>query len=142
MSARPLSVLVVEDHDDARESTAMLLELDGHAVRCAGSCREARAIVAVAVPDVALIDLGLPDGSGYELAWELSALAGRPPAVIVVTGYRTDPDRAAAAGVVAHFVKPVAPATIRKLLRTYALKLAGGQLRGAGLSVAGRRPAV
>jgi CheY-like chemotaxis protein len=127
MAARPLSVLIVEDHDDARVSTVELLELEGYDVRAAASCREARSVVAAYLPDVALIDLGLPDGSGYDLARELAMLPGRPPAVVVVSGRPVDPGRAAEAGVVVHYAKPVAPATVRKLLRTYALTFAGGR---------------
>jgi two-component system OmpR family response regulator len=75
MPARPRSVLIVEDFPDAAESLAGLLKLDGHSARFARSRAEALELAREAVPDAALIALELPDGSGYDLAVELTAIA-------------------------------------------------------------------
>jgi DNA-binding NtrC family response regulator len=61
------SILIVED--DARLQTvlARALERGGHSVRAAGTLAEARAALAAAAPEILLLDVDLPDGSGWEL---------------------------------------------------------------------------
>jgi CheY-like chemotaxis protein len=95
-SARRLSepdvrfdVLVVEDHEDGRDFLRRLLESNGHAVHAVGSCAEAREALAIPrVPhyDLLLTDVGLPDGSGWDLV--LYARAQVPNIRIgVITGW-------------------------------------------------------
>jgi CheY-like chemotaxis protein len=115
--ARPLSVLIVDDYPDAANSLAMLLELGGYAVTVAQSCEEARQ-AAAAAPDVVLVDLGLPDGSGYELARELRASPHRAPVLVSLSGYNPDPERAAQVGIARQFIKPADPTDILDYLRT------------------------
>jgi signal transduction histidine kinase/ActR/RegA family two-component response regulator len=98
-------ILLVEDHDDGREFVSSMLRLSGHAVDSVGSVSAARARLLAAPYDVLLSDLGLPDGSG----WELIALArDRFPAMrrIVVTGW--EPRSAEAGGAHRVLRKPVA----------------------------------
>lgn len=78
------SVLLVEDDDTLRESLAEVLRPHGYEVAVTRSLADARAALAKAEPDVAIIDLKLPDGSGAELAREL---IGRDIAVVLTTGY-------------------------------------------------------
>jgi DNA-binding NtrC family response regulator len=77
-------VLIVEDHDATRETLCLLLEKEGFAMRTAGNMAEARACIQAEPPNVALIDVGLPDGSGLDL---IQGLIEKDPTirVIVVT---------------------------------------------------------
>jgi CheY-like chemotaxis protein/two-component sensor histidine kinase len=103
------SVLIVEDNDDARQMLQAALALGGHEVRAARTGESAIALAAEASPDVVLIDLGLPDISGYEVARRLRASCGRRTALIALTGYgqAADRQRAFEAGFDAHLTKPV-----------------------------------
>jgi CheY-like chemotaxis protein len=105
-------ILVADDNRDAAESLAMLLELAGHEVRVADHGRAALAVAQVFRPDTALLDIGMPDMSGYEVA---QALRAEPWAagirLIALTGWGQDSDRKRAidAGFDQHVVKPVDP---------------------------------
>jgi DNA-binding response OmpR family regulator len=115
----PLSVLVVEDHEDVAQSTAELLTLCGHNVRVAGSGPDALALASVEVPDVVLLDIGLPGMNGWEVAEQLrSQSRGKQPVVVAVTGYGSVADRwrSADAGVDLHLVKPANPTALAELL--------------------------
>jgi CheY-like chemotaxis protein len=121
MSApRDLSVLIVDDLPDAAESLAALLGAYGYSVRTAGSVAAGWEAAYSSPPDVAVLDLGLPDGSGYDLASELASLPGGPPVIVALSGYEPDPVRAAAVGVVRHFRKGDSSAELLAFLRTCA----------------------
>ena len=108
--ARALSILVVEDNDDAREALRVVLEQRGQRVRLARDGHEAIAQAGAQLPEVALIDIGLPDMDGYEVARTIRALPGGAGIrLIALTGFSARPERSAAAGFDAHLVKPVAP---------------------------------
>jgi CheY-like chemotaxis protein len=103
-------VLVVEDHEDARESLRLLLTADGHTVTVAEDGPEGLAILRSWRPDVALVDVGLPELDGYAVARAATAdpaVAGIP--LVALTGYGQPEDRrlATEAGFRAHLVKPV-----------------------------------
>jgi signal transduction histidine kinase len=103
-------ILVVDDNVDGAELLAALLRLDGHLVALAFSGLEALERAQSFLPDVALIDIGLPGLDGYEVARRLRDSTGHDaPQLIAVTGYGRDQDRerARAAGFDAHLVKPV-----------------------------------
>ena len=109
---RRLRLLLVEDNADTRQMLASALRLDGHEVREAADARTALALAAESTPDAALIDVGLPDLDGYELAQRLRARdATSQTALIAVTGYGQVEDRRRAleAGFDTHLTKPVAP---------------------------------
>jgi len=101
-------ILVVDDQPDAADSLALLLQFEGHTTEAAYSGREALARAAQLRPDVILLDIGLPDMNGYEVAGRLRAIL--PPVMLVaLTGYgqAEDIERAHAAGFDAHLLKPV-----------------------------------
>ncbi len=128
--SRPLKVLIVEDNRDVRTTLRMLLTMAlGHDVHEAADGLGAIRVALEQRPDVALIDLGLPDLDGYEVARRLRAVHSRDEMVLVaLTGYGTDEDRARtqAAGFDVHLVKPVQTAALEHVLSQ------AGQARGAG----------
>ena len=112
-------VLVVEDNKDGAESLAMLLGLMGHQVRIAYTGSEALAAAKACRPQVALLDIGLPGMSGYEVAQRLRDQPGSEATVLIaMTGYGQEEDRQRSreAGFHHHLVKPVDPATLEQLL--------------------------
>ena len=105
--SRILRILLVEDHDDTRRILARLLAHFGHKIAVADSQQRALKMLRSRVFDVVLSDIGLPDGSGYDVISE--AKRDRPVAGIALTGYGTDADirRGKAAGFDFHLTKPV-----------------------------------
>lgn len=102
-------VLVVDDYPDAAESACMLLGLLGHDCRPATCGRDALDEASRFAPEIAILDIGLPDISGFELARELRRrLAGQPLFLAAVTGWGQPEDRikAFAAGFNHHVLKP------------------------------------
>ena len=117
--AAPLRVLVVEDRADCAASTALLLRLCGHEVEVAPDGASAVEAAWRRHPDVVLLDLGLPDMTGHEVAGRLHALQlPRPPLLVTVTGHAWESDRLASrpAGIDLHLVKPVDPRELETLL--------------------------
>ena len=109
-----LRILVVDDNEDAADTLAMLLEAGGHEVLVEHDSRRAleraREGGPEGAPRVCLLDIGLPDMDGAELARRLRALPETAGAVLVaVTGYSQDSDRerTRAAGFDHHLVKPI-----------------------------------
>jgi len=111
-------ILLVDDNEDAAAASALLLRHLGHAVRVAHSAAEARALAVAEPPEVAILDIGLPDMDGYALAAALRGDAGAPEGgplrLVALTGYgqQADVARALAAGFDVHLTKP---ATIEAL---------------------------
>jgi CheY-like chemotaxis protein len=119
-ATKRLRVLVVDDNEDSALSLAMLLELQGYAVATAFRGGDALRSAAEQSPDVALLDIGLPDMTGYELARRLRDTLGSAPVTLVaLTGWGQDEDRRAAegAGFDHHFTKPVDPDALEQLLQ-------------------------
>jgi CheY-like chemotaxis protein len=114
------TILLVEDHADAREALQALLELDGYEVLTAPEGAAALDIARTKHPDIALIDIGLPGMDGYEVARRLRAMDGFRPVLVALTGYSQPEERrdAEAAGFDAHLVKPVDPADLARVLAT------------------------
>ena len=136
--AAPRRVLVVEDNADSRESLRIVLELKGHRVAVAADGPEGLA-KGVAEPfDVALIDIGLPGMTGYELVERLRA---QVPSLYMValTGYGSsaDRERSQRAGFDAHLLKPVDFDALTRLLeRPPATEAGNGPLRKAARDAA------
>jgi signal transduction histidine kinase/CheY-like chemotaxis protein len=118
-AAERLSVLIVEDNLDGRESLRELLELWGHRVVAAESGAEGLDKALSEPPGAALIDIGLPDIDGNELARRIRAvLEPERIALIAMTGYGQPEDRRRAleAGFDTYLVKPVDPGDLDRLL--------------------------
>ncbi|MBV9190301.1 MAG: response regulator [Betaproteobacteria bacterium] len=119
-SAPVRNVLVVEDNEDARETLRRMLELGGHHVRTAADGASGLEAVRSAPPEIALIDIGLPEMDGYELARRIRSEfgAGRQPYLVAVTGYGMPDDRKRTleAGFDLHVVKPVDAALLADVL--------------------------
>jgi len=104
-----MRVVLVEDNVDIRDTLAELLALDGYRVDGAGDGPQGLSRILAIVPDIALVDVGLPGFDGYELAQRVRAQLGPAPILIAMTGYGQPDDRARAfeAGFDEHVVKPV-----------------------------------
>jgi CheY-like chemotaxis protein len=125
--ARPLSILVVEDHRDGAESLALLLQIHGYRVVVANSGEAALESAALAPPDVALLDLRLPGMDGWEVARQLRERSvGKRPLLIAVTGCGQEGDyrRSAEVGIDLHLLKPVDPGELLAVLDRFSLLLA------------------
>ena len=112
------SVLIIEDHDDAREALRALLELEGYTVDAAASGPLGLDLARERSPEVALIDIGLPGVDGYEVARRIRTFTGPRPYLIALTGYGQPEDvkRAIDAGFDAHLLKPVDPDALAHVL--------------------------
>lgn len=117
---RPLRVLVVDDNADAAAMLAMLVETLGHETYVEHSSSKALETAASLQPDVCLLDIGLPDMDGNELARRLRSSPQTANSVLVaITGYGQEKDRQSAfdAGFSHHFAKPVDTAELAEVLR-------------------------
>ncbi|MCP3139127.1 hybrid sensor histidine kinase/response regulator [Pyxidicoccus xibeiensis] len=109
LAAKP-RVLLVDDNVDAAEALADLLEMSGYPVAVAHDHRQALQRLESFTPDVAILDIGLPEVDGYGVAASLRERLGEAsPVFAALTGYgqREDRSRSEAAGFQHHFVKPV-----------------------------------
>jgi CheY-like chemotaxis protein len=111
-------ILVVDDNVDAATSLALLLRGMGHEVFVAHDGRAALADLSRIRPDIALLDIAMPDMSGYELARQIRSRAGAAVRIVALTGFGLAEDRARAieAGFDQHIVKPADPAFLKSLL--------------------------
>jgi CheY-like chemotaxis protein len=112
-------ILIADDNRDAADSLSMLLELAGHEVRVAHHGRAALSLAQAFRPDVALLDIGMPDLSGYEVAQELRREPwGRGIQLIALTGWGQEKDRQQAleAGFNQHLTKPIDPDQLEALI--------------------------
>jgi CheY-like chemotaxis protein len=118
-AAHPLRVLIVDDNHDGADSLAMMLVALGHQVRTEYDGRAGASAAAGWQPDVALLDIGLPELNGYDLARALRDQDDtRHTMLVAVTGWGQQEDRrrSALAGFDHHLVKPVDPMQLRDLL--------------------------
>jgi PAS domain S-box-containing protein len=116
---RARRVMVVDDNVDAGNTLADLLEAHGHRVVVKTDAKAALAAAGVDAPDVFILDIGLPDMNGYELASRLRAHPASAGATLVaLTGYGQSKDRDAgrAAGFDHYFVKPVNAEALAQVL--------------------------
>jgi PAS domain S-box-containing protein len=122
---RSLRLLLVEDHAPTLEVMAALLEMAGHEVITAPDLRSARALAASHELDLVVSDLGLPDGTGFDLMRELRDRYGLKG--IAVSGYGMEEDlrRSREAGFLEHLVKPVDVEKLKAALARAAVPSAG-----------------
>jgi PAS domain S-box-containing protein len=115
-SAKSLRILLVEDHGDTRHTLSRLLTHFGHQISVAENTQTALEMVQSEKFDVVLSDIGLPDGSGYEVISQ--AKRKRPVKGVAITGFGTDEDvrRGKEAGFDFHLVKPIDFHELRNVL--------------------------
>lgn len=116
---KPLRVMIVDDNVDAAQMMAMFLQASGHEVAVEHDALQALEHARAASPDVFLLDIGLPEVNGHELARLIRAQPQTAHAVLIaVTGYSHERDRKIAmeAGFAHYLVKPVDPAKLVELL--------------------------
>jgi CheY-like chemotaxis protein len=119
-------LLVVDDNQDAADSLAMLLRLQGHEVRVAYSGMAALEMTKTYSPDVVFLDIGMPGMDGYEVARRLRQTPGLGNVMLAALtgwGQQEDRRRTGEAGFDHHLVKPPEPAAVEGIL-------AGVKLRG------------
>ena len=110
-----ISVLVVDDDDDARELTELLLRQAGATVRSASSAREALDLFKAATPRVIVADIAMPQQDGMWLLREVRSVRGVPAIpIIAFTALALEHDRQKilAAGFTDHIIKPADPEEI------------------------------
>ncbi len=112
----PLRVMLVEDHAPTRKVLERLIRSRHHRVVAAGSVAEARLQAATGAFDLLITDIGLPDGSGYDLMQELTA--NRTVLAVALTGYGMDDDveRSKKTGFFTHLTKPLRVADLDAIL--------------------------
>ncbi len=121
-TVRPLRILVVDDNHDAADSLAVLLGMWGHDANVALDGPSALEELRRQRPEVVLLDIGLPEMDGYEVARRLRRTKeGRDVLLVAITGYGQREDRRLSqeAGFDDHLVKPVEPTFLRHLLASY-----------------------
>jgi PAS domain S-box-containing protein len=112
-------ILIVDDNQDAADSLALLLQLDGHDTQAVYGSKAALERAQSYQPEVVLLDIGLPEMNGYEVARRLRLLPGLERVrLIALTGYgqAEDQARAQAAGFDAHLMKPVESLALKQAL--------------------------
>ena len=131
-------VLVVEDEQKIRDLLRRYLERDGHRVLTTGSGAEAITMSADAQPDVVVLDLGLPDVPGEEVAREIRAMADVP--IVILTARSDEQDRIAGLelGADDYVTKPFSPRELTLRVRAV-LRRRGGGVRPAGPRSYGQR---
>ena len=107
---RKCDLILADDNVDALQSLAMLLEMEGHTVRVASDGMAALALAQQRMPDVMLLDIGMPGMNGYDTAAGVRKLAGGDGVMLIaLTGWGQPADRAQAsqAGFDHHLTKPI-----------------------------------
>jgi DNA-binding NarL/FixJ family response regulator len=124
-----VSVFLLDDHEMVRAGLRMVLEADGdiRVIGEAGSTAEALARIPACRPDVAILDVRLPDGEGVSVCRDIRAAMEPPPACLMLTSYSDDEALFSAimAGAAGYMLKQVSGAALVDAVRTIA---AGGSL--------------
>ncbi len=115
-----LRLLVVEDHGDLRTSLEAFFILLGYEARFVVNVAAALQAASEESFDLLLSDIGLPDGTGWDLLRQLNETARRPPYAIAMSGFCMAGDlaKSKAAGFSLHLVKPFPPEDLEKVLAT------------------------
>lgn len=122
LMAHPVRVLVVDDYPDNVTSLALLLRWYHHEVDTAYSGPDAIRLAEAHRPDVALLDISMPEMDGYEVARHLRAIFQDRVILIALTANGSDDDRQRVidAGFDMHLIKPADPVALESLLQTLA----------------------
>jgi DNA-binding response OmpR family regulator len=104
-------VLIVDDNEDAAASLGVLFQLASAEVHLAHSGAQSLAVASRCKPEVVMLDIGLPDLSGYEVAREMrqASWSARTVLIALTAGQPEDRERPVAAGFDRHLVKPAQP---------------------------------
>jgi PAS domain S-box-containing protein len=124
-AVEPRRVLIVDDNSDAADSLALLLDFEGHETLAVYNAKDALASMESFKPDVAVLDIGLPEMNGYDLARQIRKMPQlKAMRLIALTGYgqKEDQERAHAAGFDGHLVKPVALSALEQAIGGHARK--------------------
>jgi signal transduction histidine kinase/CheY-like chemotaxis protein len=126
-SSRPQArrILLVEDNEDGRRMMETMLTLEGHVVRTASTGEAAVEAAIEWRPDIALIDIGLPDFDGHEVARRIRAhTQDKPPKLVALSGFGQPGDLHSAyeAGFDLHLTKPVAPQFLHDVMNALTSK--------------------
>jgi CheY-like chemotaxis protein len=102
-------ILVLDDNADAAELLGDALGMAGYDVRVERDPRRALSVAVDFQPDLAILDIGMPELSGYDVAERLTSLIEPAPKLVALSGYGQPQDvqRSKAAGFLEHLVKPV-----------------------------------
>ena len=128
LEVAPRRVLIVDDNSDAADSLALLLQFEGHETHAVYGAQDALASMESFKPDVAVLDIGLPEMNGYDLARQIRRMPqSKALRLIALTGYgqKEDQERARAAGFDGHLVKPVSLSALQHAM-------GGGSRTGLG----------
>ena len=120
--AEPLRILIVDDNEDSAESLALLMRLTGHEVRTAYEGLSALAEARTFMPEVVLLDIGLPGMDGFQVARRLRQEPGGDRVMLLaLTGYGQDEDRRRSreAGFDHHLVKPIDLERLQEVLDSW-----------------------
>lgn len=118
-NSKAARVLVVDDCQDSADSMSWILSAHGYEVEVAYDGNAALMKARRHTPDIILLDLGLPEMDGYQVAAALRDEAdGQPPLLVAITGYGREDDKrqSAATGFKFHLTKPVDPAALLETL--------------------------
>jgi signal transduction histidine kinase len=113
------NILIADDNQDALESLALMLRMEGHEVHCASDGEEALLLAGQRKPEIVVLDVGMPKLDGCEVARRIRAESwGRGAVLVALTGWGQEVDRRRSreAGFDMHLVKPVDPATLCDML--------------------------
>ncbi len=113
-------IMIVEDSKITADILAMFFEMEGRVVEVAYDGDEAVRKVENSMPELILMDLGMPRMDGFEAARKIRALAGSDSVILVALsgwGQPQDKERSRDAGFNEHLVKPVSPSDLRRLLQ-------------------------
>jgi signal transduction histidine kinase len=118
IEAQKRAVLVVDDNEAAAHGLRTLLAHGGHDVRVAHDGQSALAVAQEFRPSVVLLDIGLPDMSGHQVATKMREEFGQSAMLVALTGYGQDEDKAKAhaAGFDYHLTKPVGIADVERII--------------------------
>ncbi len=130
-------ILVVDDNQDAADTLAEVLDLDGHSIEVVYTAHDAIERAIATRPEVVLLDVGLPDMSGYEVATRLRPILDTAQ-IIALTGYGQAEDirKAGAAGFDAHVIKPVDFERLARIINTFD----AAAVNTVGRPILGQRP--
>lgn len=128
--SRPLKIFVVENHADTLKYFQFYLQMEGHSVAHARTMEEAYKAIPTAQCDLLISDLGLSDGTGWDLLTRLrEEKLPHPAFAVAVSGFGSlaDRERSKAAGFRYHLLKPFNPDELDRLLEEAARQLAAAE---------------